>query len=282
MERTKDYVDTQSFEQHASSELENAMPLQLTPYDKISRPSPPSFSAVNTVYKSFQSKNYHQAINCKRHTVPSASDSPVTPHTSTKHQAATQNAPVLVQYLMRKEMVSSGLLPNDDRPENYWAWKSSFLAATRDLNLSDQEELNLLIKWLGPNSSAQAMRIRSVHVNNPRAGVFKVWQWLEVIENALLEKLESFPVISNKEAHKLRDLGDFLRELDTAKSEGVLPGLTYLNTARGVNPIVEKLPVLEPRWPSGLRRWFANATPRETGFRIPPLPRAEFGRLKLE
>ena len=38
----------------------------------------------------------------------------------------------------------------------------------------------------------------------------------------------------------------------------------------------------EPRWPSGLRRWFANATPRETGFRIPPLPRAEFGRLKLE
>ena len=37
-----------------------------------------------------------------------------------------------------------------------------------------------------------------------------------------------------------------------------------------------------PRWPSGLRRWFANATPRETGFRIPPLPRAEFGRLKLE
>ena len=38
----------------------------------------------------------------------------------------------------------------------------------------------------------------------------------------------------------------------------------------------------EPRWPSGLRRWFANSTPRETGLRIPPLPRAEFGRLKLE
>ena len=34
---------------------------------------------------------------------------------------------------------------------------------------------------------------------------------------------------------------------------------------------------VEPRW-----RWFANATPRETGFRILPLPRAEFGRLTLE
>ena len=49
------------------------------------------------------------------------------------------------------------------------------------------------------------------------------------------------------------------------------------------NITVKKLiPLREPRWPSGLRRWFANDTPRETGFRIPPLPRAEFGRLKLE
>ena len=34
--------------------------------------------------------------------------------------------------------------------------------------------------------------------------------------------------------------------------------------------------------PSGLRRWFANAMHRGTGARIPPLPRAEFGRLTLE
>ena len=33
---------------------------------------------------------------------------------------------------------------------------------------------------------------------------------------------------------------------------------------------------------AGLRHWFANATPRGTGFRIPPLPRAEFGRLAME
>lgn len=62
-------------------------------------------------------------------------------------------------------MVSSGLLAFDDSPENYWAWKASFLAATRELNLSDQEE---------PKSSPQPKQIRSVHVNNPRAGVFMV------------------------------------------------------------------------------------------------------------
>ena len=32
----------------------------------------------------------------------------------------------------------------------------------------------------------------------------------------------------------------------------------------------------------GLRSWFTIATHRGTGFRIPPLPRAEFGRLVLE
>ena len=41
----------------------------------------------------------------------------------------------------------------------------------------------------------------------------------------------------------------------------------------------------KPRWGSGLSspvRWFANSTHRGTGFRIPPLPRAEFGRLASE
>ena len=53
-------------------------------------------------------------------------------------------------------------------------------------------------------------------------------------------------------------------------------------TAGEMSPQLNRTGPIRPRWPSGLRRWFANATPRETGFRIPPLPRAEFGRLKLE
>ena len=35
-------------------------------------------------------------------------------------------------------------------------------------------------------------------------------------------------------------LGDILLELECAKEEGYLPGLTFLDTARGVNPIAEK------------------------------------------
>lgn len=76
-------------------------------------------------------------------------------------------------------MVSSGLLKFDDRPENYWAWKSSFLDVTRGLDLSAREEFDRLIKWLGPQSASQAMRIRSAHVHRPLAGVQMVWQRLE-------------------------------------------------------------------------------------------------------
>lgn len=41
----------------------------------------------------------------------------------------------------------------------------------RDLSLTAREELDLLVKWLRPESSQQAKRIRSVHVHNAALGV---------------------------------------------------------------------------------------------------------------
>ena len=55
-----------------------------------------------------------------------------------------QPAQDLAKYLMRREMVSSGLLQFDDRPDHFWSWKASFLSATQDLNLTSREELDLL------------------------------------------------------------------------------------------------------------------------------------------
>ncbi len=134
-------------------------------------------------------------------------------------------------------MVSSGLMKFDDCPENYWAWKSSFQDVTKDLGLTAREELDLLTKWLGPESSMQAKRIRSVHAHYPIAGVHMLWQRLEecygspeVIENALLRKLEEFPRISNRDGQRLRELGDMLLELESAKTGGHLPGLAILDS----------------------------------------------------
>ncbi|KAK7901877.1 hypothetical protein WMY93_018646 [Mugilogobius chulae] len=180
------------------------------------------------------------------------------PHTSSPRDYACEATPVtdITKYLVRREMVSSGLLKFDDCPENYWAWKTSFQEVTRELSLTAREELDLLIKWLGPESSPQALRLGSANVHNATAGVAMVWQRLdetygspEIIEHALLSKLENFPKISNKDNKRLRELGDILMEIQSAKSGGHLPGLACLDTARGLNPIVEKLPYgLQERW----------------------------------
>ena len=166
------------------------MPLPPIQHCKTVETRLPSRKAQDSLYESFKEENEHKPIvgegyappTAQRVLFPKEEYSPVTPHTqkkytaatlqaphlaqSNKHSPSTPQTPDLAQYLMIKEMVSSGLLAFDDCPENYWAWKASFLATTRELNLSDQEELNLLVKWLGPESSAQAKRIRSVHVNN--------------------------------------------------------------------------------------------------------------------
>ncbi len=95
---------------------------------------------------------------------------------SVKHTATT---PDVAKYLIRREVVTSGLMEFDDHPENYWAWKTSFQSVIDELTLSAREELDLLIKWLGPASKEQARRIRAIHSHNSAAGLSMVWQRLE-------------------------------------------------------------------------------------------------------
>lgn len=175
------------------------------------------------------------------------------PDNSVKHTADTTD---VAKYLMRREVVTSGLMEFDDHPENYWVWKTSFQSVIDELTLSPREELDLLIKWLGPASKEQAKRIRAIHSHNTTAGLNMVWQRLEetygtpeVVEHSLLKRIEEFPRISNRDNVRLRELGDLLLELEYAKEGGYLPGLAYLDTSRGVNPILEKLPFsLQEKW----------------------------------
>ncbi|XP_056377073.1 uncharacterized protein LOC130273782 isoform X1 [Hyla sarda] len=183
--------------------------------------------------------------------------------TPRKYSPDAARATEVARFLMRREIVSAGLMKFDDRPENYWAWKSSFLSGTQDLDLTDREKLDLLVKWLGPESTEQAQRIRSVHVHDATAGLAMVWRRLEhcygspeVIEDALLKRIENYPRMTNKDNQKLRGFGDLLLEIEAAKSSGYLPGLSYLDTARGVDPIIEKLPFnLQERWVTQASRY---------------------------
>lgn len=60
-----------------------------------------------------------------------------------------QNMSDVVRFMARRELVATGLLQLDERPENYRAWKASFINATRDLNLTANENMDLLVKCMG-------------------------------------------------------------------------------------------------------------------------------------
>lgn len=58
----------------------------------------------------------------------------------------------IAKYLVLWELVHSGLSKFDDHPENYWAWKWSFIGVVQGLNLNLNKELDPLAKLLGPKS----------------------------------------------------------------------------------------------------------------------------------
>lgn len=254
-QRTMEYVQNTpvQYAQQPFPELQHVLREPIPPPPITSQLPPQAYShAVNfTQQAGVDCVDQQNSAATVRH-----ASIPLSHVTSSRYTDALPQPPDFSTYLIRREMVSSGLTQFDDRPENYWAWKSSFQSITHDLNLTHREELDLLTKWLGPESSTHAKRIRSVHVTSPAKAVQVVWQRLEdcygspeVIEYALLKRLEDFPRITNKEPRQLRELGDLLQELETAKGSGLTPGLAYLDTARGVNPIVEKLPYnLQERW----------------------------------
>ncbi|KAL6485054.1 hypothetical protein MHYP_G00070990 [Metynnis hypsauchen] len=162
----------------------------------------------------------------------------------------------LAKFLARSCLVTSGLTSFDDQPINYWAWRASFKSAIAGLDLSAAEELDLLVKYLGKHSAEQIKRIKAVNIRHPPAGLSLAWERLEetygspeAIEHALFTKVEKFPKVSSNDPQKLRDLADLLSELEYAKLDGSLPGLSYLDTARGIHPIVEKLPHnIQEKW----------------------------------
>lgn len=179
----------------------------------------------------------------------------------------------LAKFIARNQIVSTGLTKFDDKPENYWAWKASFYNTIDNIGLSVAEETDLLIKWLGKESSEQARRLRAAYIRDPQGGLDAIWQRIEecygtpeAIEGALFARLESFPKISNREPAKLRELADLLQELYAAKQDGFLTGLAYLDTARGVAPIVEKLPYnLQEKW-----MFYGSQIKREHKVSFPP------------
>ncbi|XP_065944078.1 uncharacterized protein [Magallana gigas] len=165
----------------------------------------------------------------------------------------------LTQFLLKKDLLMSRFSSFNDKPDSYQTWKASFTNIVKELNISAFEEMDLLIKWLGPESKRFASSIRGSNINDPVKGLYRIWERLEdrygrpeMIESALKDKLNRFPKISIKDPKMLYDLLDILTEIESAKeNEQYATLLSYYDSSSGVNPIISKLPQgLQEKWVS--------------------------------
>lgn len=180
----------------------------------------------------------------------------------------------LSKFLVKKDLLFSRLITFSDAPEKYISWKSSFKNIVQDLQISEREEMDLMIKWLGTVSSRYALSIKASNINQPDFGLSKLWARLderygspEMIEATLKSKLHRFPVISTKDYDKLYELSDLLAEIEsTMDNHTYIDVLGYYNSSTGVKPIVQKLPYhLQNRWTQRASRYM-----KEHGVLYPP------------
>ena len=153
--------------------------------------------------------------------------------------------------VLRKEFLLSRISSFSNRPEMYAAWKATFRCIVNELSLSPMEELDLMIKWLGPESRRQAMSIKTSNARDPQKGLERIWERLEerygapeMVETSLKQKLAAFPKLTRRDTKKLYELVDILPEVEPVKEDQQYSLLlSYFDTSAGVIPIVNKLPV---------------------------------------
>ncbi|XP_074662167.1 uncharacterized protein LOC141914773 [Tubulanus polymorphus] len=205
---------------------------------------------------------YSELDVCAPIFVPGQAQRPYQPSSSRFASPSTtaqdhDTASAITKFLLRKDLVFSRLSTFNDRAESYHVWKSSFESVVEELAVSDSEQLDLLVKWLGTDSARHAVSIRASNAENPTKGLQRLWQRLderygcpEMIEASLKAKLADFPRLTNKDNKRLYELSDILYEIEYIKEKPQLRNhLAYFDSSSGIKPIVAKLPYgLQERW----------------------------------
>ncbi|XP_033745498.1 uncharacterized protein LOC117331014 [Pecten maximus] len=164
----------------------------------------------------------------------------------------------LTKYIMRKDITMQRLSSFSDKAEAFLMWKTTFRSVLDDLNVTDLEEIDLLIKYLGPDSRRHAESLRIANAADPKRALEKIWKRLEerygspeLIEFSLRQKLANFPKLSTGDK-RLYELADLLAEIQSVKEQEKHKNLmASYDSSAGVNPIVTKLPTyLQHKWTS--------------------------------
>ncbi|XP_006812352.1 uncharacterized protein LOC102804307 [Saccoglossus kowalevskii] len=170
---------------------------------------------------------------------------------STKSQS-DQSANVITEMgniMFRKELLSSSLRTFNDSATSYRAWKALMMSTISELNVPPSQQVNLIMRWLGNSSRELVTPLQSVYVDKPIEALKHIWNLLdqtygavEVIEQDLMNRLQEFPRFTIKESIKLQHLDHLLLEVLHMKESGKYPGLASLDSAHGLNVVIQKLP----------------------------------------
>ncbi len=266
-ERTRQYVQQHSVQQEVFVPKPDAGPdptrsppqpfLSQNPRENLSRVSEVTMDGNSPHQKkSVTQPRYSQNLNPNAATFRSSNHQTVESHLN-EHASTFMGE--MSRFLMKKELVLSRLTKFDDRPESYAIWKASFQTIVKELELSPNEELDLLVKYLGIESSRHAHSLRAANVHDPFKGLNRTWERLderygcpEMVEASLKNKLSSFPKLTNRDSKRLYDLSDILGEIESVKEQEQYQALlSYFDSSSGVIPIISKLPYsLQERWTS--------------------------------
>lgn len=81
----------------------------------------------------------------------------------------------LTRYIAKKDLISSRFSTYDDNPTHYSSWKATFQNIVTEVQASPLEHLDLLVRWLGPDSTKQVQSIRSANVQDPEKALKLAW-----------------------------------------------------------------------------------------------------------
>lgn len=152
----------------------------------------------------------------------------------------------------------------NDEPQSFEVWRASFHSVIQELNVNPFEELDMLVKHLGNESSSYAQSLRTSNARTPERAVKLIWERLEerygrpeIIESFLKSKLEKCPVLSNKDNKKLYEHSDLLDEILSAKEDPKFAvQFAMFDSSRGVNSIVTKLTYsVQQKWVTHASRY---------------------------
>ncbi|CAC5415381.1 unnamed protein product [Mytilus coruscus] len=181
---------------------------------------------------------------------PIQSSGPLNPTARTLVPTGRSEAKKLAKFMVKKDLITSRLISFNNQLSHYSSWKLSFQHIMTELDTNTLEQLDLLIKYLGPSSKQQAQKLDVLMPIIRPLQIGLIWERLdarfgspEMIESSLRSRIVNFPKLSNDNRKELYELADLAAEIESIRrDERFATIFAYFDSSLGVNRFVTRLP----------------------------------------